>query len=92
MWARGPEGIEGAPSEKADLEGPVGGTLISLLEESPVGGSRSSFKARGPVGGGLPVTLLASDIEAVRFGTDPKDGAAGAMGGGDTSLADAGGS
>lgn len=81
----------GAPSENGGLEGPTGG-LDSLLVAGPGGRGRSSFRARGPVGGALPVEGVASEMDAVRFGMEPNDGAAGAIGGGDTSLVDGGGS
>jgi hypothetical protein len=82
----------GLPSGSVGLEGPVGGALESFSAAGPVGGCRSSFRARGPVGGTLPVAEPASVVEAVRFGTDPNEGAAGATGGGDTSLLDGAGS
>lgn len=74
------------------FEGPVGGALASTMEEVFTGAMRSSFRALGPVGGGLPVTDPTSLIKAVLLGTEPKEGAAGATGGGETSLAVVGGS
>lgn len=88
---RGPEGIGGLLS-KDGLEGPVGGALVSIIGVAFTGPGRSSFKALGPVGGAFPVADPISLVNAVLLGTEPKEGAAGATGGGETSLVDVGGS
>lgn len=74
------------------FEGPVGGGLVSTAEGGLAGVGRSSLRALGPVGGAFPVADPASLVDAVLLGTDPKEGAAGATGGGETSLFDTGGS
>lgn len=88
---RGPEGIGGLLS-KDGLEGPVGGALVSTRGGAAVEAGRSSFKALGPVGGAFPVDDGVSFVKIVLLGTEPKEGAAGATGGGETSLVEVGGS
>lgn len=53
-------------------------------------GRSASVSALGPAGGAFPVGVLTSATDGVRLGTDPKAGADGATGGGDTSLLDDG--
>lgn len=72
-------------SSKVGFEGPVGGSL-SPNTEWPAETGLSSANARGPVGGALPVRVWRSEDVGCRLGTDPKAGAEGATGGGETSL------
>jgi hypothetical protein len=65
---------------------------VSAVEEELMGGGRSSFRALGPVGGAFPVVNPISPVDDSLLGTEPKEGAAGATGGGDTSLFAVGGS
>ena len=81
----------GLPSGKTGLAGPVGGGL-SLPVVWPADTGLSSVRALGPVGGGFPVSDCISTDEGWRLGTEPKAGADGAMGGGEMSLAEGGGS
>ena len=87
--ALGPTGIGGPPSESAGFEGPVGGSL-SPPTPCPAETGLSSASALGPVGGAFPVRDWISVGAAWRLGTEPKAGADGARGGGDTSLVDGG--
>lgn len=83
--------MAGLISKKDDLDGPIGGSLVSTFGVEPDGVARSSLSALGPVGGALPVADPTSVTDVVLLGTDPKDGAAGATGGGETSLDGGGG-
>lgn len=65
---------------------------MSTTDGVVAGAMRSSFRALGPVGGGLPVADPISFVSVVLLGTEPKEGAAGATGGGETSFDVAGGS